>query len=351
MRKRNPITIKQVAKSAGVSTQTVSRVINNRPDVAPETRQRVLEIIETLGYRPSQIARSLSQGHTRTLGVVGSGIEFYGTARILVGIEESATQLGYRLLLSLVNPPDTHNVEPILRDMLSRNVDGIIWHVPQVNNNHAWICNEVQHLETPVVFISTQPQAGISIADIDNRTGGRIATEHLIQQGYRHIGIITGPKQWYASEQRRLGWQDALLTANMEVHEKMVVNGDWTSRSGEVCMHQLFDQFPEIDAVFAFNDPMALGAMQAALNTGRRIPHDLGVVGYDDVPDSAFYSPPLTTVGQDLFRLGQIAVQELEHRIIAMRRGETNYKVKNVLLQPELVIRQSSRMFKSTERR
>jgi len=116
-------------------------------------------------------------------------------------------------------------------------------------------------------------------------------------------------------------------------------------------MHQLFNQFPEIDAVFAFNDPMALGAMQAALNTGRRIPHDLGVVGYDDVPDSAFYSPPLTTVGQDLFRLGQIAVQELEHRIIAMRRGETNYKVKNVLLQPELVIRQSSRMFKSTERR
>lgn len=350
MRKRNLVTIKQVAKRAGVSTQTVSRVINNRPDVAPETRQRILDIIETLGYRPSQIARSLSQGRTRTIGVVGSGIEFYGTARILVGIEESATHLGYRLLLSLVTPPENHNVEPILRDMLSRNVDGIIWHVPQVNNNHAWICQEAQSLDTPVVFISTQPQTRISIADIDNRTGGRMATEHLIQQGYRQIGIITGPNQWYASEQRRLGWQDALLAANMPVHEKMIVNGDWTSRSGEACMHQLFNQFPEIDAVFAFNDPMALGAMQAAQKAGRRIPHDLGVVGYDDIPDSAFYSPPLTTVGQDLFRLGQIAVQELEQRILASRKGEP-YDGKNVLLQPKLVIRQSSNMFMFADRR
>jgi DNA-binding LacI/PurR family transcriptional regulator len=123
----------------------------------------------------------------------------------------------------------------------------------------------------------------------------------------------------------------------------MAVTGDWTSHSGEVCMQTLLCEFPEIDAVFVFNDQMALGAMQAAQKLGRKIPQTLGVVGYDNIPDSAFYTPPLTTVSQDLFQLGQMAVQELERVIVAGRKGENNMEFKNILLQPELVIRDSSR--------
>jgi len=151
------VTIKQVAKEAGVSTQTVSRVINDRPDVAPETRQRVLQVIDELGYRPSNIARSLIQGRSCTLGVVGYGLEYFGPSRTLSGIEQQANELGYSLLLNLIRQPERNDVDQILRELLSRYVDGIVWAVPEVGSNRAWIQEEAPRLSVPVVFLSMHP--------------------------------------------------------------------------------------------------------------------------------------------------------------------------------------------------
>lgn len=336
------VTIKQVAKEAGVSTQTVSRVINNRPYVAPETRQRVLQVIDKLGYRPSNIARSLIQGRSCTLGVVGYGLEYFGPSRTLSGIEQQANGLGYSLLLSLIRQPEKNDVEQVLRDMLSRYVDGIVWAVPEIGNNRDWTQQEIPQLSVPVVFLSMQPHSNLSVVAVNNRSGGRMATKHLLAQGYQNIGLITGPLTWWEARQRQLGWQDALEEAGITIENNLVVEGDWTAESGERGLHQLLEQHPDIDAVFVCNDQMALGAMQAARQMGVRIPEDLAVVGFDDIPESAYFYPPLSTVRQDMVELGRRAVRELGCMIEANQQGEVVVEPKAILLQPQLIIRGSS---------
>jgi LacI family transcriptional regulator len=334
------VTIKQVAKEAGVSTQTVSRVINNRPDVAPETRQRVLQVIDELGYRPSHIARSLIQGRSRTLGAVGYGLEYFGPSRTLSGIEQQANELGYSLLLSLIRQPERNDVEQLFRHMLSRYVDGIVWAVPEIGNNRDWIQQEIPQLSVPVVFLSTQPRPNQSVVAVDNRSGGRMATKHLLDQGYQNIGLITGPLDWWEARQRQLGWQDVLKEVTIE--NNLVVEGDWTAESGEQGLRQLLEQRPDMDAVFVCNDQMALGALQAARQRGVRVPEDLALVGFDDIPESAYFYPPLSTVRQDMVELGRCAVRELGRMIEASQQDKAVIEPKTISLQPELIVRESS---------
>jgi LacI family transcriptional regulator len=334
------VTIKQVAKEAGVSTQTVSRVINHRPDVASETRRRVLQVINRLGYRPSNIARSLIQGRSYTLGAVGYGLEYFGPSRTLSGIEQQANELGYSLLLSLIRQPERNDVEQVLRDMLSRYVDGIVWAVPEIGNNRDWIQQEIPQLFVPVVFLSTHPRPKQSVVSVDNRSGGRMATQHLLDQGYQNIGLITGPLDWWEARQRQLGWQDALKEVTIE--NSLVVEGDWTAESGEQGLRQLLAQRPDVDAVFVCNDQMALGALQAARQMGVQVPEDLALVGFDDIPESAYFYPPLSTVRQDMVELGRCAVRELGRMIEASQKDKAVIQPKTILLQPELIVRASS---------
>jgi LacI family transcriptional regulator len=334
------VTIKQVAKEAGVSTQTVSRVINHRPDVASETRRRVLQVIDRLEYRPSHIARSLIQGRSCTLGALGYGLEYFGPSRTLSGIEQQANELGYSLLLSLIRQPERDDVEQVLRDMLSRYVDGIVWAVPEIGNNRDWIHQEIPQLSAPIVFLSTQPRPKQSVVAVDNRSGGRMATQHLLDQGYQNIGLITGPLDWWEARQRQLGWQDALKEVTIE--NSRVVEGDWTAESGEQGLRQLLEQCPDIDAVFVCNDQMALGALQAARQMGVRVPEDLALVGFDDIPESAYFCPPLSTVRQDMIELGRRAVRELGRMIEVSQQGGAVVEPKAILLQPQLIIRESS---------
>ena len=341
------VTIKQVAKEAGVSTQTVSRVINHRPDVAPETRRRVLQVIDRLGYRPSNIARSLIQGRSYTLGVVGYGLEYFGPSRTLSGIERQANELGYSLLLSLIRQPEKNDVEQILRELLSRYVDGIVWAVPEIGNNRDWTQQEIAQLSVPIVFLSTQPHSNQSVVAVDNRSGGRMATQHLLDQGYQNIGLITGPLDWWEARQRHLGWQDALK--EVAVENNLVAKGDWAAESGERGLRQLLEQRPDIDAVFVCNDQMALGALQAARQMGVRVPEDLALVGFDDIPESAYFYPPLSTVRQDMVELGRRAVRELGRMIEASQQGKAVVAPKAILLQPQLIIRESSVVPKPTD--
>src|SRR5512135_3193137 len=177
-------TIKEVASEAGVSTQTVSRVINGRPDVSPETRERVQDVIERMRYQPSALARSLIQQRTFTLGVVTAGLKHTGPSRTLNGIAEAAEQAGYALLLKELPRFDAENVAPIFDALVSRHVDGIIWAVPEVGENRKPFASLSLHFGTPIVFITMEAREGLSSVSIDNYLGGRLATAHLIEQGY-----------------------------------------------------------------------------------------------------------------------------------------------------------------------
>jgi len=335
------VTIRDVAAAAGVSRQTVSRVLNDKPDVAKETRQRVLEVIDRLGYRPSSIARSLTQGRSYTLGVVSYGVQYFGPSQTLVGIEHQANEMGYTLHLRLVQQPAESGVQ-ILYDMLSYHVDGIIWAVSEIGNNRDWVEHEICNLNVPVVFLDMRPCPSLSVVNIDNRRGGYLATKHLCDQGYQRVGLITGPLDWWSAQQRKAGWQNALEEAGGQVEESLIVEGTWSAASGERGLRRLLEQRPDVDAVFACNDQMALGALKTTREMGLRVPQDLAIVGFDNVPEAPFFSPPLSTMRQDLDELGRSAVQELGRLIEAGQQELEDIRPKTILLQPELIVRQSS---------
>jgi DNA-binding LacI/PurR family transcriptional regulator len=339
---RHRVTIKQVAKQAGVSTQTVSRVINGRPDVAAETRDRVSAVITRLGYQPNDLARSLIRRRSHTLGVVTAGLTYTGPACTLSGITDQAEAMGYSLLLKVLRRFDTDDVEPILNALLARQVDGIIWAVAEVNHNHEWVDGRLPDLPVPIIFLTMHHQAGLSVVAVDNYLGGRIATEHLLEQGYRRIGHISGPLAWWEARQRQAGWHDAVADAGIPVSERHWTEGDWSSKSGEVAIQQLLDRFPGMEAVFVANDQMAISVLLAACRAGLKIPQDLAVVGFDGIPEAAYLWPPLTTVHQDLYALGHTAVQRVARLIEASQQPEGDVQPEMVWLTPQLIVRESS---------
>lgn len=342
MAARKRITIRQVAREAGVSTQTVSRVINDRPDVAPETRLRVQRVISRLGYQPSAIARSLIHQRSHTIGVVATGLDYYGPSQTLVGIERQIRALGYSLLLDLLHHPETADVERITNRLLSHHVDGILWAVAEIGNNRTWLQRHLPHLSVPIVFLTMQPRSNLAVVSIDNRIGGYYATRHLLEEGYQNIGIVLGPLSWWEVRQRQLGWREALEAMGKKVEDRQIAEGDWSAPSGEAAMRNLLAQFPEMDAVFVCNDQMALGALMVAHQVGRRVPGDLGVVGFDDIPEASYFFPPLTTVRQPLVDLGRAAVNELNRMIDAYYQNESQIYPRTVWLRPELIVRRSS---------
>jgi DNA-binding LacI/PurR family transcriptional regulator len=334
-------TIKQVAKIVGVSTQTVSRVINNRPDVSHETRERVKQVIEELDFQPSALARSLIQQRSYTLGVATAGLKFIGPSRTLNGITNKAENLGYALLLEEFLQFDTDNIKPILQNLLARHVDGIVWAVPEVGDNRRWVDEILNNVPVPVVFLTMRPRPGVSTVSIDNYLGGVIATQHLLDQGRKHIGHISGPLDWWEARQRKLAWQDTLKTASIKVTDSHSSEGNWSSSSGEAAFVNLLQSYPEMDGVFVANDQMALSVLQIANRRGLRIPKDLAVVGFDNMAESAYFWPALTTINQNQHELGCCALQELVRQIEASHRNEI-IEPQNILLSPDLIVRDSS---------
>ena len=335
-------TIKQVASAAGVSTQTVSRVMNNRPDVSPDTRERVQKIIDEMGYQPSALARSLIQQRSYTLGVVTAGLKYIGPSRTLSGITNAAEEFGYSLLLKELPSFSTNDINPILQEFLSRHADGIIWAVPEVGENREWLSNPPEDLEIPIVFLTMQPRENIPVVSIDNYQGGRMAMTHLIEQGYRKIGHISGPLDWWESRQRMAAWKDVLAENGPAMQDNQWVEGNWSSASGAQAIQKLFEQYPEMDAVFAANDQMALSVLQASCQRNICIPNDLGLVGFDNIAESCFFYPALTTIQSEQYTVGRMAVEELI-KIIEARRQDEEYNIPApMMLKPTLIVRQSS---------
>ena len=251
-------TIKEVASAAGVSTQTVSRVINERPDVSPETRMRVQNVIESLGYSPSALARSLIRQRSYTLGVVTAGLKYLGPSQTLNGITRAAEGFGYSLLLKELPHFHTNTITPIFQGLLSHHVDGIIWAVPEIGDNHSWVGDLSLTLEIPLVFITMEPRENLTVVSVNNYHGGRMATLHLLEQGYQHVGHITGPLDWWESRQRMAAWKDALVEKGLAVKDSHWVEGNWSSASSSQALDRLLEQYLEIDSIFVANDQMAL---------------------------------------------------------------------------------------------
>ncbi len=340
---KRSVTIREVARAASVSAQTVSRVINNRPDVAEDTRQRVQEIIAELGYSPNVLARSLIQGRTNTLGVVGYGLSYYGPSRTLTGIERQCNELGYSMVLSLMREPDSGAGVELLNGLLERKVDGIIWAVPEIGDHRSALVEQVRDSGVPVVFINMQPSPDLAVVSIDNFNGGKQAALHLLARGYRKVGVITGPRDWWESRKRLEGWRSAMLEAgHIDVAglAMLIEEGDWYPSSGEAGLEVLLARVPDLEAVFAFNDPMALGALLTARKLGKRVPEDLAVVGFDDIPEARFFHPALSTMRQPLAEMGSQAVRML-HRLLTLRDSDAA-RPEQIWLQPELVVRSSS---------
>lgn len=338
----NKLTIKDVAAAAGVSKQTVSRVLNDRPDVASETRRRVEQVIVELGYQPSALARSLTQPRSYTLGVAISGVQYTGPSQTFNGIIETIDELNYTLIVKASSDLKPDRVEAILNSFLSRKVDGIIWAVADCDHNRDWLEEWLPRLPAPIVFTDMPKTAGVSSVFINGYTGGRLAINHLMEQGYREIGHISGPQVWWDARWRKLAWNDGLIEAGLPADESKCVEGDWSLESGKKSIIELLDNYPQMEAVFVANDQMVIGAMQALYAAGINVPGDMAIVGYDDIPEMAYLCPAVTTVRQDFHRYGASAVHLLVKQIEAAYAGRSEIESETIEIQPALIVREST---------
>jgi LacI family transcriptional regulator len=335
-------TIYDVAEKAGVSRQTVSRVLNDRQDVSDETRKRVKSIMADLNYQPNAVAQSLSRQKSFVFGVVTSGLKYTGPSRTLSGITSKAEELGYGLLLKELSNSNSSNVKPVLQWFKSHQVDGIIWAAPEIEDNRLWLNDIFHDIDIPIIFLTMEEQSNVTIVCTDNLSGAKAATEQMIRQGRKNIGHISGPLEWWEARQRKMGWETALSEAGIQVTDRMWTQGNWSSKSGKSAFLELMNKFPEMDGLFVGNDQMALSVLRTAQEIGKKIPQELSVIGFDGIADSEFYCPALSTVYQNQDELGRVAVAELALQVEQNFSENISIEPKYIKIQPELIIRQSS---------
>jgi len=320
-----------VARLAGVSHQTVSRVLNGHPHVSPSTRASVLAAIRHLGYRPNTAARALVTGRTNVLGVISFDSVLYGPASMLYGIERAARP-GYFVAVASLPSLDRASLTGAVERFLGQAVAGIIVIAPETG-----VVEALAGLSVGVPLVAVDCGGGVPMSSvkIDNVAGAVLATRHLLDLGHRTVHHIAGPDSWNDARDRVDGWRQALRAAGAPEPADLP-RGDWSPQSGYEAGRQLAAR-PDVTAVFCANDPMALGFLRAAAEAGRRVPQDISVVGFDDVPEAAYFSPPLTTVRQDFGALGERALRLLMSQITA--GGEAPPAPPVV---PELIVRSSS---------
>ncbi len=320
----------------GVSTQTVSRVINKRPDVAPRTRDAIEAAIASVGFQPSEVARSLVQRRSQMLGVVVAGLRYFGVAQTLNGITEESDESGYVILLKEISGADAAEIVTVIEFLMAHRVEGIIFAAPDLEATIPKLREQLPIGAPPMVFLKAEPSTDFSTISIDNCAGSRQATEHLIALGRRRIAHVGGPAGWHEARDREDGWRGALRDAGLEPGPVRI--GNWSSASGAAAFEQLLELAPDIDGVVAANDQMALGVLHVANRRGIRVPDDIAVVGFDGLDEAAQFTPPLTTVRQPLNELARLAVREL---LVAVDEPD-RAAVRALSLPPELIVRESA---------
>ncbi|MFT3733588.1 MAG: LacI family DNA-binding transcriptional regulator [Rhodocyclaceae bacterium] len=341
------VTLADVAKMAGVSKQTASRVVNDSPNVTDETRARVKQCIEALGFRPSALARQLNTGRSHTLGIVSNAsVGYLVCGEAYVGMLQQTDKMGYALLNKLVTDFAPDNVTSLMDGLIERQVDGVIWAGPDIGDSHTWMDSyPMERLPMPMVAINTRPRPGIDVVGFNNFLGGQNATRHLIGLGRKRVAHLSGPlDRWVASE-RVLGWRKALEEAGLGDCQRLFVEGNWETSGGGEGLRRLLEIDPKLDAIFVSSDRMALGVLLEAQRMGIRVPEDIAIVSIDNDPQSAFFNPPLTTMTQDTPAMAEAALCLLVRRICE-RHGEPYpalcAEVPNTSFEHQLIVRGST---------
>ncbi|HYY54684.1 MAG TPA: LacI family DNA-binding transcriptional regulator [Candidatus Dormibacteraeota bacterium] len=329
--------MRDVARRAGVSHQTVSRVINGEDTVAPATRDRVRRAIRELEYVPSAIARSLSSDRTHTLGMVTTDISDHFFAEAVVGAEAEARKHGLFLIIGTVEEAASDDEGAYLRLMLEQRIDGLVIARPRRRVAGDALLRRLTE-RVPVVEIASDVAVpSVEVVDVDNRQGGLDATNLLIERGHRAIATVTGPLDWPSAQARLEGYRESLRRAKLAETASLIASGkDWGLESGEHGATRLLDGGKRFTAVFAQSDLLALGAIACLRRRGLRVPEDVSVVGYDDIPVAAFVDPPLTTVRQPMREVGALAV-----RLIVERTGRDRAAAHRHLLRAPVIERKS----------
>lgn len=305
-----------VARRAGVSHQTVSRVLNEHPNVRESTRLRVRTAIADLGYRPNRAARALATGRYQSIGIVAPPSTLFGPVSLLAAFEERAAGAGFTVTVGRVPALDKAAISEAVQRHLDQRVAAIVVIAPVASAAHALAGLA---LDIPLVTIDGDPSQPGAHVTVDQAEGARLATRLLLDAGHETVWHVSGPPDWFDAAGRILGWREELTRAGREVPPTMA--GDWSAGSG-FRAGELLAGMPEVSAVFVANDAMALGVLRALSEAGRRVPDDVSVVGFDDVPEAAYFLPPLTTVHQDFDAVAREALALVLEQVEGAGPGE-----------------------------
>lgn len=325
-----PPVMGDVAKMAGVSHQTVSRVLNNHPNVSGKTRERVESAIAHLGYRRNTAARSLVTRRSRTIGVLACETGQFGPANTLLGVEQAGREAGYFVSIANLREVTGESINDAIAHFRNQSVDGIVILVP-----HPDVLAVLRDVSVPVPIVAVGAGAGNQLtgASLDQRLGARLAVDHLIDLGHCSIAHISGPPHWIDAAERIKGWQEALGAAGLGA--EVLLEGGWDAASGYRAGLDLL-QHRSITAVFVANDQMAVGVLRAVQEAGRHVPGDISVVGYDDQPEAEFFMPPLTSIKQDFEELGRRCMEAVLQQLDGEQASGEQ------MVKPRLVIRSTT---------
>jgi LacI family transcriptional regulator len=326
------ITIRDVAQHAQVSVTTVSHVINGTRFVSEDAQARVRAAIEALNYVPSAVARSLKSSRTHTVGMMIPNNSNPYFAEIIRGIEDTCFAAGFNVILCN-SDDDPHKQAAYVRVLSEKQVDGLI---VLSSGGDPELLDTLRSASMPQVVVDREiDDLAADLVEVDHEGGARVAVEHLVCLGHRHIACIAGPMELSPARQRVQGWRRALEAAGLACDDTMVASGSFTAEGGHEAMRSLLKLQPS--AVFASNDLMAIGAICAASDAGLRVPQDLSVIGFDDIALAAYSNPPLTTIAQPKHQTGELAARMLMQRIAKPERA-----LQREILRPSLVVRRST---------
>ena len=323
-------TIYDVARAAGVSHQTVSRVLHDHPSLRAETKERVLAVMEQLDYRPSSAARALVTSRTRTVGILSAESLLWGPASSIQAIEVASRAAGYLTVTANIDGHDESSIRSGLSHLLEQGVEGIVVIAPQIRVSRVL---DSASLRIPHLTLQASPTSAPTALGADQIEGARRAVRHLIDLGHTEIIHLAGPQDWIEAEARMTGYLREMSAADLETRPPLL--GDWTAERGYRVGRELIGA-RSFTAIFAGNDHMALGLIRALYDAGVRVPEDVSVIGFDDVPEAAYYLPPLTTVRQDFAEVGRRTIAVLLAAIEGQAPLEAPFPA------PELIVRGSS---------
>jgi DNA-binding LacI/PurR family transcriptional regulator len=321
-----------VARLAGVSHQTVSRVINNHPNVATTTRARVQAAIRELGYRPNSAARTLVTRRSKTLGVVSFDSTLYGPASMVYGIEQAARDADFFVSIVSLRSITRSALLDAVERLREQSVEGIVVIAP--HTSASGVLSQAAR-GVPLVGAAGGVTEEVPMVSIDQRAGAVAATRHLLDLGHPTVHHVAGPSTWLDAVGRAEGWRSMLEEAGAKV--PAIHTGDWSARSGYEAGQRLAHD-RDVTAVFCANDHMAQGLLRALHEAGRRVPDDVSLIGFDDIPEAAYFVPPLSTVRQDFGELGRRSLE-----LLVQLLGDSSGPPGGVLIPPELVVRASAR--------